>query len=478
MLVYTLYYSKNILGEIMKENIGDEAVYLRINEFKNGLIQFTDSTNAMRLVKEKGKDIRYNAAWRKWVIWNGKYWEMDEGNVLIHEKGLEMVRNIYDELLKTADYRTRIDIEKAAIMSESVRRRKAFVEAATWISDLRIKTDELDINPWLLNVKNGTIDISTGEFREHRQEDMITKIANVEYNPKASCPKWKKFLREIMDYKGEIIKFVQTASGWSLSGDISEQIMFILYGTGANGKSTFLNTIMYLLGDYAMATPTETFMKKSGDGYSNDVARLRGTRFVTTTEVEQGRKLSEPLIKKITGNDQMTARFLYGEFFNFSPTFKIFMATNHKPVIKGTDYGIWRRIKLIPFTTRIPEEKQDKFLEAKLREEASGILNWLLEGVATWRQERLKTPKEVVFATNEYMDEMDVIGLFIKEKCDQREELSVTLKTLYKAYSDWCDVNNEHAVSDRFFTLRLKEMGFQQGRTTNERFWVGVGLLG
>ena len=459
----------------MREPIGDESVFLRIAELKNGLIQFTDSTNAMRLVKEHGRDIRYNAAWKKWLVWNGKYWVMDEGGVMIHEKGLEMVRNIYDELMKTADYRERIDIEKAAMMSESVRRRKAFVEAAAWIKELNIKSDELDPNPWLLNVKNGTVDVMSGEFREHRQEDMITKIANVEYDQKADCPMWKQFVREIMDYKADIIKFVQIAAGWALSGDISEQTMFILFGTGANGKSTFLNTVMYLLGDYAIATPTETFMKKSNE-YTNDIARLRGTRFVTTTEAEQGRRLSEPLIKKITGNDQMTARFLYGEFFNFVPTFKIFMATNHKPVIKGTDYGIWRRIKLIPFTTRIPEEKQDKHLELKLREEASGILNWLLEGAALWKREGLKAPKAVLLATDEYRGEMDVIGNFLKDNCVQEKDLTIRIRELYKAYTDWCDVNNEHAVSERFFSMRLKEMGFEQSRTAEARFWVGVGL--
>jgi putative DNA primase/helicase len=197
---------------------------------------------------------------------------------------------------------------------------------------------------------------------------------------------------------------------------------------------------------------------------------------VTTTEVEQGRRLSEPLIKKITGNDVMTARFLYGEFFNFAPTFKIFMATNHKPVIKGTDHGIWRRIKLIPFTMRIPEEKQDRHLELKLRDEASGILNWLLEGMICWKHEGLKTPKAVLYATDEYRGEMDVIGNFIKERCGQGNELSIAIKKLYKAYSDWCEENNEHPVSERFFTLRLKEMGFEQSRTATERFWVGLGL--
>jgi putative DNA primase/helicase len=461
----------------MREEIGDEGIYLRINELKKGLIQFTDSTNATKLSKEHGRNIRYLPAWKKWLVWNGTHWETDEGGALIHEKGLQTVRNIYDDLLKTSDYRERNDIENFAKISESIRRREAMIKTAQYITELNIKADNLDRNHWLLNVKNGTIDVLTGEFREHRQEEMITKCANVEYDPTADCPLWKQFIREIMNYKTDLITFLQTAAGWAMTGDISEQIMFILYGTGANGKSTFLNTIMYLLGGYSIATSTETFMKKSGDNYSNDVARLRGTRFVTTTEVEQGRRLSEPLIKKITGNDQMTARFLYGEFFNFIPTFKIFMATNHKPVIKGTDYGIWRRIKLIPFTTRIPEERQDKFLELKLREEASGILNWLLEGIANWKQEKLKTPKAVLFATDEYRGEMDIIGNFIKEKCDQREEMIITIKKLYKAYSDWCEENNEHPVSERFFTLRLKEMGFEQGRTATERFWVGVGLL-
>jgi putative DNA primase/helicase len=235
---------------------------------------------------------------------------------------------------------------------------------------------------------------------------------------------------------------------------------------------------MYLLGDYATATPTETFMKKNGDQSTNDIARLRGTRFVTTTEAEQGRRLSEPLIKKITGNDRLTARFLYGEYFDFVPTFKIFMATNHKPVIKGTDYGIWRRIKLIPFTTRIAEEQQDKHLEEKLKAEASGILNWILEGTSRWKREKLKTPAIVLKATDEYKNEMDVIGNFIKECCLQNPESSIRIRELFKAYQDWCDQNREHAVSERFLGLRLKEMGYEQKRTAEARYWVGIVLRG
>jgi putative DNA primase/helicase len=462
---------------MMAEKIGrDESIYLRINELVNGKIQFTDSTNAERLFNEHGRDIRYNTAWKKWVVWNGKFWEIDEGCAKVQEKTLAMVRNIYREQLKTEDHRERIEIENFGKISESTRRRESLVKAAQYIPCLNIKSEDFDKNPWLLNVNNGTIDVMTGEFREHRQEEMITKIATVDYDPNADCPLWKKFIREIMDYKEELISFVQTAAGWAMTGDNSEQTMFILFGTGANGKSTFLNTLMYILGDYATATPTETFMKRSGDQSTNDIARLRGTRLVTTTEVEQGRRLSEPLIKKITGNDQMTARFLYGEYFNFTPTFKIWMATNHKPVIKGNDHGIWRRIKLIPFTTRIEEEQQDKMLESKLREEASGILNWLLEGTGRWKRERLKAPRIVLTATDEYRGEMDVIGNFLKERCIQQKGVNIRIREFYKAYADWCDENKEHPISERFLSMRIKELGFEQTRTAEARFWSGLGL--
>jgi putative DNA primase/helicase len=457
----------------MSDKTIDEGIYLRINEFQKGLLQFTDSTNAYRLMAEYGKDIRYNALWKKWIVWNGCKWEMDNG-YLIHDRGLKMIRGIYAELLKTSDLRDKIEIEKHAMQSESVRRRKAFVEAASWIPELNVETEDLDTDPWLFNVKNGTIDLRTGAVREHRQGDLITRVANTEYDQNAECPVWKKFLMEIMNYNADLIRFVQNAAGWSITGDTSEQTIFILFGTGANGKSTFLNTIMNLLGDYAIATPTETFMKKSGDQITNDIARLRGTRFVTTTEAEHGRRLSEPLIKQITGNDRMTARFLYGEFFNFVPTFKIFMATNHKPVIKGTDHGIWRRIKLIPFTMRIEDDKQDKRLEQKLLAEGPGILNWLVEGARRWCQEGLKTPGIIIRATDEYRAEMDIIGNFLRERCVQGEGGSIRSRELFKCYQDWCDENNEHAVSERFLGLRLKELGLEQKRSNDGRYWQGI----
>ena len=253
--------------------------------------------------------------------------------------------------------------------------------------------------------------------------------------------------------------------------------MFILYGTGANGKSTFLNVIQRILGDYAISTYAETFMKRNNDTATNDIARLRGARFVTTPETEQGKRLSEHLIKQATGNDSMTARFLYGEYFNFVPTFKIFMASNHKPVIRGTDHGIWRRIKLIPFTTTIPEEKMDRYLEQKLAEEKPGILNWLIEGVLKWQREGLRTPAVIINATDEYRGEMDVIGNFIRERCVQKPELSIRARELFRVYQEWCLENNELGTSERMFGLRMKELGMAQKRTAEGRYWLGLGLL-
>jgi putative DNA primase/helicase len=217
-------------------------------------------------------------------------------------------------------------------------------------------------------------------------------------------------------------------------------------------------------------------MKRNGDQNTNDIARLRGARFVTTTEAEQGRRLYEPLIKQITGNDRLTARFMYGEFFSYTPAFKIFMATNHKPVIKGTDYGIWRRIKLIPFTTTVPPEKQDKDLDDKLFAEASGILNWLLEGTRRWLAEGLKTPKDVMAATDEYRVEMDVVGNFIRECCVQSETAAIRVRELFKAYKDWCEENGEYSGSERMFGIRVKELGFERTRTSDARLWKGLML--
>ena len=245
-----------------------------------------------------------------------------------------------------------------------------------------------------------------------------------------------------MNGNEKLIAYLQKAVGYTLTGDTSEQVLHFLYGLGANGKSTFLETIMAMLGDYAKQTSTETILvKKMTGGIPNDLAGLKGARLVSAQEVESGRRLAESLVKQLTGGDTISARFLHGEFFDFKPTFKLWISGNSKPVVRGGDYAIWRRIRLIPFTVQIPPEEQDRRLSEKLRGELPGILNWSLAGCLAWQREGLTPPEEVTAATESYRDEMDIIGQFIGERCLMGPEYKVTAKKLYAAFVEWSELH-------------------------------------
>ena len=248
-------------------------------------------------------------------------------------------------------------------------------------------------------------------------EHFITKLAPVNFEPDAACPRWLEFLSRIMDGNEQLIDFLQRAVGYALTGETSEQCLFIFYGSGANGKSTFLQTMSYVLGDYSMSTPTETLLVKRRGAIPNDVARLKGARFVIACEADAENRLAESLIKQMTGGDTISARFLHQEWFDFEPTHKVFFGTNHKPVIKGTDYAIWRRIRLVPFEITIPEGERDKNLPEKLKAEADGILAWAVQGCLVWQQQGLGVPEEVKAATDSYREEMDILGEFLKDRC-------------------------------------------------------------
>jgi len=246
---------------------------------------------------------------------------------------------------------------------------------------------------------------------------------------------------------------------------------------GANGKTTLLEALRAVLGDYAMRTPTETLLVKREGTIPNDVARLMGARFVTASEAEDGKRLAEAMVKETTGGDTITARFLRAEFFEFRPQFKLWLATNHKPVIRGTDKGIWDRLRLVPFTVRIPDAEQDKQLLAKLRDELPGILRWAIEGCLAWRGEGLGTPSAVREATEDYRQEMDVLGRFIEESCVVQQNVMVKNSALYEAYKRWCEENREFVQTQKAFSLRLVERGFDKQRHETGIWWHGIGLL-
>mgnify|MGYP001311874866 FL=1 len=465
------------MSDADEDEITYDAILLRLDDLIAGKEQFTDLTNAELFVKAYQDKIRYCLAWKKWLIWDGNAWRPDEcGEIQALCK--DFLRSLFLQVAHISDHRRAVEMTSHVIKSESLRRRQALVESASYERRIRITPKDVDQEPFLLNVENGTIDLRTGILYPSMKEKLLTKCATVRYDRTASCDTWNTFLMRIMDGNAQLMSFLQKAVGWALTGDMSEQVMFILYGSGANGKSTFLNAIMDILGEYAMSTQTETFMRKNGNMMSNDIARLRGARFVTTVEAEEGKRLSEPLIKQVTGQDVLTARFLYGEYFDFLPTFKIFMATNHKPMIKGNDLGIWRRIKLIPFTVTIPYEERDHDLMKKLQAEKSGILNWMIDGCLMWQRERLGEPDEVRAATEAYQEEMDVIGSFVAEccVCCSGETLRVSSSDLYRAYLVWCEKNSERPYAQRIFATHLQNKGVKRERTNKARGWVGIAL--
>jgi putative DNA primase/helicase len=434
----------------------------------------TDLGNAERFVTSHGKEVRYCYPWRKWMVRTGTRWERDEAGQ-VHKLAKGRVRGIYREASDAEDEDRRKALAKHAANSESETRIRAMIELAK--SEVPISPDKLDADPWLLNVRNGTIDLRTGELREHRREDLITKLAPIDYDPDAKAPTWEAFLERVLPGQ-ELRAFVQRAIGYSATGDTSEQCMFIHHGPGANGKSTFQETVAAALGDYAMRTPTETLLVKRSGGVPNDVARLKGARFVTASETEEGRRLAESLVKDLTGQDTISARFMWAEWFDFKPTHALHLSTNHKPEIRGTDAAIWRRIRLIPWAVTIPPGEQDRRLAEKLRGELPGVLAWVVRGCLAWQREGLQAPEEVRQATKAYRAEMDVLAAFLADCCVRDEDEDAFAGELWGAWKRWCEETGEQAGTQKRFGGRLAERGFLNHRDsrTGRKVWAGLSL--
>ncbi len=304
----------------------------------------------------------------------------------------------------------------------------------------------------------------------------MTMLAPVIYDPEATCPHWQQFLQQIFLDRQELIAFVRRALGYSMTGEVRERVLFIPYGKGRNGKSTLLELIAEMLGDYGLRTPTETLMVRPSSNIPNDLAQLPGRRFVHASESEEGRRLSEALIKDLTGRDTISARFMRGEFFQFRPVCKLWLRTNHKPVIRGTDNAIWDRIRLIPFDLRITEKQEDHSLPQRLRAELSGILTWAVQGCLSWQANGLGLPDEVKVANATYQAEMDLIGQFLNECCllkPDRPEVRTQSKVLYEAF---CAYAGE-SMTQTTFSLRLKERGFTTKSSHGLAYWLGIGLM-
>jgi P4 family phage/plasmid primase-like protien len=419
----------------------------------------TDLGNAERLVARHGDDLRYVHPWGKWLVWDGKRWAVDAAGE-VERRAVETVRSIYTEADAEHDSSRRKEIAQHAMRSEARGRIEAMVTLARSLHGTPVSPSQLDADPWALNVLNGTIDLRTGELREHHRGDMLTKLAPIEYDASARAPAWEDALQCWLPSEG-LRSFAQRVIGHALTGDVSEQVLPFLHGPGANGKTTMLNTVLEMMGDYGQQAAPDLLLAKRGS-HPTELADLFGARLVASVEVEDGRRLAESLVKQLTGGDRIKARRMREDFWEFAPTHKVFLAANHKPVVRGTDHAIWRRIKLVPFDVVIPKEAQDPRLPEKLRAELPGILAWAVRGCLAWQREGLGEPVEVRAATDKYRHESDVLSGFVDECCVVRPDAWCKFADLWQAYTRWCEESNEHPETKRRFGDSLTERGFER----------------
>ena len=437
----------------------------------------TDYGNAERLVDNHGSDIHWVYERGMWATWDGAHWQLDEtGEVERRAKGV--VRNIYREARVAEDSDERAALGRHAAGSEAAARLRAMIDLARSEGGITVHTADFDRDPWLLNCQNCVIDLRTGDQRNHDRAELHMKMVSAPYDAAATCPTWLAFLSRIMGGNEQVITFLQRAVGYSLTGLTREQIFFLLYGVGANGKSTFLETLAALLAEYAQQAAMGTFIKKQhDDNIPNDVARMVGARFISAVEADEGVRLSESLIKQLTGGDRMTARFLHREFFDFTPEFKLWFSVNHRPTIRGTDHAIWRRPVLIPFEVVIPDDEQDKELKGKLRAELPGILAWAVQGCLDWQRVGLAVPQAVRAATDNYRVEMDVFAGFLEDRCTLAKNAWVSSSDLYHAYREWSEEAGERYETEQVFGKRLTERGLTRGKRSGKRCWFGITLV-
>ncbi|WP_237722946.1 phage/plasmid primase, P4 family [Singulisphaera acidiphila] len=445
-------------------------------------IHRTDLGNAQRLIKRFGDFIRFCPTWGKWLVWDGKRWREDETGE-IFRLAKRTVRSIGAEAAEVEADGERKALLAWALQSESQKRIQAMIGLSWSEAGVPVEPSQLNRDPWLLNVENGTLDLRTGTLRPHQQADLISKLAPVAFDPAATCKRWEAFLARIFDGNADLVAFMQRALGYAISGVVSEHALFFLYGTGRNGKSTFLNIILGILGDYATTIDSSLLTVKRGDDHPTGLTDLDGRRFVPTSEVEDGRQMAEALVKKLTGGERIKARRMRENFYEFEPTHKIFLAANHKPEIRGTDEGIWSRIKLLPFDVYIrPEERTKDLDKILIAEEGPGILAWLVKGCLEWQRIGLADPAAIVKATEGYRAEMDHIGDYLGERCDCPEpkhlrEASRTLaSTLFHDYLEWAKGNGVEPLDQRKFGSEMTKRGFKSDKSNGKCWRYGLSV--
>lgn len=438
--------------------------------------------NAHRLVDHFGDQMLFVEG-IGWHVW-GPPWRHDE--LAVRRLAQSLGKIIAEEAASMAAW-----VAQAADKAEREQRQKAMDARFKWAGQsedaptigyslqmaqplLAERAEALDSDPDLLGLPGGVLDLRTGRHRDHHQSDRITKAAGCDFAPGAVAPTWERFVGEIMGGDPELIDYVQRLVGYMLSGRRGEHLLPILWGRGSNGKTTFLGASQAVLGDYASSAAPGLLIQKHGNEHPTALADLQGKRLVVVSETGETGRLNEEQVKALTGGDRITARRMRMDFFTFAPTHQLMLQTNHRPRVAGTDEGIWRRLRLIPFTATVPPERRDPRLPEKLRAELPGILNWCIEGWQRYQQHGFNEPAAVRAATSEYRDASDQVGAFLADCCAIDDTATSTAGDLYRTYSQWAQDAGERPRSQREFGMRLSERGFERVRTGSAHRWRGL----
>lgn len=461
-----------------EEPIIEGPVVAPVTAHDLGLTPRTDSGNAELIAALYGEILRFDHRQSRWLIWdkNRHRWSEDQ-SWTIRTYALKAARRRRELAARMTDTDKANKEFAWGFKSEDVYRIDAAIKIAQSLPPISDSGEGWDADPWLLGVANGIVDLQTGELRQETQQDRITKHSLVEYDPAAECPLFEQFLAEILGFNTDLHWFVWKAIGYSLTASIREQCLFLCHGTGANGKSTLLKILHHVIGrGYATDLPFSALELKNRS--SNDLVSLAGARFATASEVNEGTRLNEARIKSLTGGDPITARRLFHEYFTFPPAFKLWLAVNHKPVIADDSYGMWRRVRFIPFNEQFEGEREDKRLLEKLLAEAPGILTWMVIGCLQWQREGLEVPETVAEATAAYRAESDHVGEFIGECCITGPNATVTIGALWQSYQQWVTKNEEVQLSRQSFNERMQRRGFSRDREGHKgtKIWTGLCL--
>ncbi len=434
----------------------------------------TDLGNAERIVYFTDGKLKFASKIGKWFWYDGKRFSEDDGTLTI-QSAKAMVRHSQELAADIPDNSIKTKLMEHLKKSESRAKIQSFIALAQ--SESSVSLEMFDSNPILFNVMNGTIDLRDGTLKPHSKENLISKISNIRFEPSATCPRFSKFLEEVFNKDIELIRYFQRVVGYSMTGLTSEQCLFIFSGSGSNGKSTLITILKLLFGEYCRASDISTFTFRKSEQIRNDLARLYDARCVTSVEVQEGKYLDESIIKQVTGGDVVASRFLFKEYFEYVPKWKLFLAVNHLPHITGTDKGIWRRLKVIPFDVSFENQNKDVGLLKKLEMEISGILNWAIEGCIMWQREGLQEPQKITDALESYRSEEDTIGTYIEENLEIRADFVELASDLYAAYAEKQKSCGQRPISSKQFGHKLKIKGFKKTRNGKGRVqYLGLRL--